>query len=64
MDKWFFSCEQRSPHKRGGYPPITIGPKDLTVVHAVNECIEIKDLVYAAKIYALSALGLCRYQSI
>ncbi len=44
---------------RAGIPAITIGPGDVSVAHAVNEYVEISELVAAAKIYALAIVEWC-----
>jgi acetylornithine deacetylase/succinyl-diaminopimelate desuccinylase family protein len=49
---------------QAGIPTISIGPGDLTLAHAVNEFVEVNDLVKAAKVYALSSLEWCGYQEI
>lgn len=44
---------------RAGIPAISYGPGDLRVAHAVDECVEIEELVLATKGYALLAANWC-----
>ncbi|MHA1238763.1 MAG: ArgE/DapE family deacylase [Candidatus Odinarchaeia archaeon] len=60
----FLAVDDASFLNMVGIPAITIGPGDLTVAHAVNEYVEISELVTAVKIYALSALEWCGYQEV
>jgi acetylornithine deacetylase/succinyl-diaminopimelate desuccinylase family protein len=42
-----------------GIPSITLGPGSIEVAHTANEYVEIKDLLDAAKIYALTIVEWC-----
>ncbi|MBN2526071.1 MAG: ArgE/DapE family deacylase [Deltaproteobacteria bacterium] len=42
-----------------GIPAITYGPGSILVAHAVNEFVDIEELMIAAKTYAISALEWC-----
>jgi succinyl-diaminopimelate desuccinylase len=42
---------------RRGIPIVTCGPGNRLIAHQVNECVEISDLVDAARIYTASALN-------
>ncbi|MCJ7625214.1 MAG: ArgE/DapE family deacylase [Anaerolineaceae bacterium] len=44
---------------QAGIPTITMGPGSIEVAHTANEYIEIKDLLDAAKIYALTIVEWC-----
>lgn len=44
---------------RAGIPTITMGPGSIEIAHTANEYIDIKDLVDAAKIYALTIVEWC-----
>lgn len=44
---------------QAGIPTITLGPGSIEVAHTANEYIEIKDLLDAAKIYALTIVEWC-----
>jgi len=45
---------------RKGTPALMYGPGSLDVIHKANEHCNIKDLISSAKIYALTALELCK----
>ena len=40
-----------------GIPIVTCGPGNRLIAHQVNECVEVSDLVDAARIYAGSVLN-------
>jgi acetylornithine deacetylase len=42
---------------RGGIPTVVLGPGDIAQAHTADEYVEIRQLVQAAEIYALSALA-------
>lgn len=44
---------------QAGIPTITLGPSSVELAHTANEYIEIKDLLDAAKIYALTIVDWC-----
>lgn len=44
---------------QAGIPTITLGPGSIEVAHTANEYVEIKDLLDAAKIYALTIVEWC-----
>ena len=44
---------------QAGIPTITLGPGSIELAHTANEYIEIKDLLDAAKIYALTIVDWC-----
>jgi acetylornithine deacetylase len=44
---------------RAGIPAVTFGPGNIFVAHAPNECVEISELVDAAKLYAVSIVEWC-----
>jgi acetylornithine deacetylase/succinyl-diaminopimelate desuccinylase-like protein len=45
----------------GGIPSLIFAPGELAVAHSAGEYIEIKDLLPAALIYALTAARFCGY---
>jgi len=46
---------------RAGIPAVSIGPGSLTVAHAPNEHVEIRELLDCARIYALTMLEWCGF---
>lgn len=44
---------------KSGIPAISIGPGNVQVAHAANEFVEIKEVMDAAKIYAMTILNWC-----
>ena len=42
-----------------GVPTLVYGPGEIAMAHAVDECVDIEELVLAAKVYALAAIRWC-----
>ncbi|MFC2028817.1 ArgE/DapE family deacylase [Chloroflexota bacterium] len=55
----FTAVDDASFLNQVGIPTITLGPGSIEVAHTANEFIEIKDLIDAAKIYALTIVEWC-----
>ncbi len=44
---------------KGGVPSITFGPGDVLIAHTLNEFVPVKELMMAARTYALTAMDWC-----
>jgi acetylornithine deacetylase/succinyl-diaminopimelate desuccinylase-like protein len=55
----FLGVDDASFLNQAGIPTITLGPGDARTAHSANESVEIRDLVDATKIFALTIADWC-----
>jgi acetylornithine deacetylase len=56
-----YASDMRHLINTGGVPTVLFGPGDVRQAHAPDEFVEIRDLVTAARVLALTALRFCGY---
>jgi len=56
-----YASDMRHLINTGGVPTVLFGPGDVRQAHAPDEYVEIRDLVTAARVLALTALRFCGY---
>jgi len=57
-----YASDMRHLINTGGVPTVLFGPGDVRQAHAPDEYVEIRDLVTAARVLALTALRFCGYE--
>jgi acetylornithine deacetylase len=56
------AVDTRFLNKYGNTPTVIFGPGLTEQMHAVNECVNVKDLITATKVMAVTILDWCGYE--